>query len=168
MEMAGGKLGGVDGAPFGTLTVEELYRKGGSGRETMYDGTTGLPLPEKIFIAPCWYQRLQHLAQDKCYARGASGLTDRTTNQPTAGRKNEGGMRLGEMERDVLAGSGATQVLRERMDCIGAATWDECQVCGKHFCQHIFCGRKNPKTVPHATKLLGMELAAMGIEMKLT
>ena len=168
MEMAGGKLGGVDGSPFGTLTVEELYRKGGSGRETMYDGTTGLPLPEKIFIAPCWYQRLQHLAQDKCYARGASGLTDRTTNQPTAGRKNEGGMRLGEMERDVLAGSGATQVLRERMDCIGTATWDECQVCGKHFCQHIFCGRKNPKTVPHATKLLGMELAAMGIEMKLT
>jgi DNA-directed RNA polymerase subunit B len=168
MEMAGGKLGGIDGSPFGSLTVEELYRKGGSGRETMYDGTTGLPLPEKIFIAPCWYQRLQHLAQDKCYARGASGLTDRTTNQPTAGRKNEGGMRLGEMERDVLAGSGATQVLRERMDCIGEATWDECHVCGKHFCQHIFCGRKNPKTVPHATKLLGMELAAMGIEMKLT
>lgn len=166
MEMAGAKLGGADGSPFGSLTVAELHRKGGSGRETMYDGTTGLPLPEKIFIAPCWYQRLQHLAEDKCYARGASGLTDRITNQPTAGRKNEGGMRLGEMERDVLAGSGATQVLRERMDCIGTTTWDTCSICGKHFCQHIFCGRKDPKTVPHATKLLGMELAAMGIEMR--
>lgn len=166
MEMAGAKLGGADGSPFGSLTVAELHHKGGSGRETMYDGTTGLPLPEKIFIAPCWYQRLQHLAEDKCYARGASGLTDRITNQPTAGRKNEGGMRLGEMERDVLAGSGATQVLRERMDCIGTTTWDTCSICGKHFCQHIFCGRKDPKKVPHATKLLGMELAAMGIEMQ--
>ena len=166
MEMAGGKLGGVDGTPFGSLSVQDLYRKGGSGRETMYDGATGLPLPEKIFIAPCWYQRLQHLAQDKCYARAASGLTDRITQQPTSGRKNDGGMRLGEMERDVLAGSGATQVLRERMDCIGTTTWDTCSICSKHFCQHIFCGRKDPKTVPHATKLLGMELAAMGIEMR--
>ena len=167
MEMAGGKLGGVDGTPFTNCSVQELYARGGSGRETMYDGRTGLPLEEKIFIAPCWYQRLHHLAQDKCYARGASGITDRLTNQPTAGRKNEGGMRLGEMERDVLVGSGATQILRERMDCIGTTTWDTCAKCDKHFCQHIFCGRRNPMTVPHATKLLGMELAAMGIEMTL-
>jgi DNA-directed RNA polymerase beta subunit len=167
MEMAGGKLGGVDGTPFSNCSVQDLYKRGGSGRETMYDGRTGLPLKERIFIAPCWYQRLHHLAQDKCYARGASGLTDRLTNQPTAGRKNEGGMRLGEMERDVLVGSGATQALRERMDCIGTTTWDTCAKCGKHFCQHIFCGRKDPMTVPHATKLLGMELAAMGIEMTL-
>ena len=167
MEMAGAKLGGMDGTPFGDCSVHDLHKRGGSGREVMYDGRTGLPLQEKIFIAPCWYQRLHHLAQDKCYARGASGLTDRITNQPTAGRKNEGGMRLGEMERDVLAGSGATQVLRERMDCIGTTVWDTCSICGKHFCQHIFCGRKDPMTVPHATKLLGMELAAMGIEMKL-
>ena len=133
----------------------------------MYDGKTGEPLKEKIFIAPCWYQRLHHLAQDKCYARGASGLTDRLTNQPTAGRKNDGGMRLGEMERDVLVGSGATQVLRERMDCIGTSTWDVCEKCGKHFCQHIYSARTNELRVPHATKLLGMELAAMGIEMSI-
>ena len=76
-------------------------------------------------------------------------------------------MRLGEMERDVLVGSGATQALRELMDCIGTTTWDTCAKCGKHFCQHIFCGRKDAMQVPHATKLLGMELAAMGIEMTL-
>ena len=168
MEMAGAKLGGVDGTAFAHCSLQDLHRRGGSGRETMYDGRTGLPLQEKIFIAPCWYQRLHHLAQDKCYARGTSGLTDRMTNQPTAGRKNDGGMRLGEMERDVLVGSGATQALRERMDCIGTTTWDTCAKCGKHFCQHIFSGRTDPKMVPHATKLLGMELAAMGIEMQLT
>jgi len=167
MEMAGAKMGGLDGTPFENCSVLDLHKRGGSGRETMYDGRTGLPLQEKIFIAPCWYQRLHHLAPDKCYARGTSGLTDRLTNQPTAGRKNEGGMRLGEMERDVLVGSGATQALRERMDCIGTTTWDNCAKCGKYFCQHIFCGRKDPMTVPHATKLLGMELAAMGIEMTL-
>ena len=167
MEMAGAKLGGVDGTPFHHCSLQELYHKGGSGREVMYDGKTGEPLKEKIFIAPCWYQRLHHLAQDKCYARGASGLTDRLTNQPTAGRKNDGGMRLGEMERDVLVGSGATQVLRERMDCIGTSTWNVCEKCGKHFCQHIYSARTNELRVPHATKLLGMELAAMGIEMSI-
>jgi DNA-directed RNA polymerase beta subunit len=167
MEMAGGRLGGVDGTAFSSLSMAELYKRGGSGRETMYDGTTGLPLQEKIFIAPCWYQRLQHLAEEKCYARGSSGLTDRLTNQPTAGRKNAGGMRLGEMERDVLLGAGATQVLRERMDCIGSTTWDSCTICGKHLCQHVYAPRENGLVVPHATSLLGIELAAMGVEMTL-
>jgi len=169
MEMAGGKIGGnIDGVPFGKQTIEELYKRGGSGRETMYDGTTGMPLQEKIFIAPCWYQRLTHVAQEKCYARGATGLTDRLTNQPTAGRKNSGGMRLGEMERDVLLSSGATQVLRERMDCIGTTTWDKCTTCGKKICHHIFAGRTTPALqIPHASALLAMELAAMGIEMRL-
>ncbi len=170
MEMAGGKIDGtaVDGTPFGNMTVEELYSQGGSGRETMYDGTTGLPLQEKIFIAPCWYQRLTHVAQEKCYARGATGLTDRLTNQPTAGRKNSGGMRLGEMERDVLLSGGATQVLRERMDCIGTTTWDKCTICSKHICHHIFASRSTPALkIPHASGLLAMELAAMGIEMSL-
>jgi len=168
MEMAGGKIGGIEGAPFGELTVQELYKRGGSGRETMYDGTTGLPLQEKIFIAPCWYQRLTHVAQEKCYARGATGLTDRLTNQPTAGRKNSGGMRLGEMERDVLLSSGATQVLRERMDCIGTTTWDTCTICGKRLCHHIFAARTTPALqIPHASALLAIELGAMGIEMRL-
>lgn len=168
MEMAGGRLGGVDGSSFGDVSMQELYNRGGSGRETMYSGTTGLPLQEKIFIAPCWYQRLHHVAQEKCYARGASGLTDRLTNQPTAGRRNAGGMRLGEMERDVLLGSGATQVLRERMDCIGTSTWDTCSVCNKHICHHVYAARTTPgMTVPHATNLLAIELAAMGIEMSL-
>lgn len=169
MEMAGGKVSGhVDGTPFSGTSLQELYARGGSGRETMYSGSTGLPLPEKIFIAPCWYQRLCHFAQEKCYARGSTGLTDRLTNQPTAGRKNAGGMRLGEMERDVLLGSGATQVLRERMDCIGSSSWDTCSICNRHICQHIFAARTTPAlTVPHATTLLATELAAMGIEMSL-
>lgn len=170
MEMAGAKLGGVDGTAFaGTTTMADLFQRGGSGRELMFDGTTGLPLQEHIFIAPCWYQRLSHLAQEKCYARGVSGPTDRLTNQPTAGRKHAGGMRLGEMERDVLLGSGATQVLRERMDCIGTTSWDSCATCNKHICHHTFAPRTTPAhSVPHATSLLAMELAAMGVEMQLS
>lgn len=170
MEMAGAKLGGVDGTAFAsTTTMEDLHRRGGSGRELMFDGATGLPLKERIFIAPCWYQRLSHLAQEKCYARGVAGPTDRLTNQPTAGRKNAGGMRLGEMERDVLLGSGATQVLRERMDCIGTTSWSSCATCGKHICQHTFAPRATQEfQVPHATSLLAMELAAMGVEMALS
>ena len=168
MEMAGGKISGdMNGSAFGKQSMQDLFRQGGSGRELMYSGTTGLPLQDHIFIAPCWYQRLHHLAEEKCYARGTTGLTDRLTNQPTAGRKNSGGMRLGEMERDVLLGSGATQVMRERMDCIGSVPWEKCTLCGKHLCHHIYAAKHHVATVPHATQLLSMELAAMGIRMEL-
>ena len=76
-------------------------------------------------------------------------------------------MRLGEMERDVLLGSGATQIMNERMKCIGTAQWDTCSICNKHICNHVYSARSKTIEVPHATRLLAMELASMGVEMSL-
>ncbi len=84
------------------------------GEEILYAGTTGKMFTSSIFMGPLNFMRLKHLAQDKINARGA-GRREIRTHQPTGGRGNEGGMRIGEMERDVLIAHGITDFLQESM-----------------------------------------------------
>lgn len=157
MEAAGAKINiisgknMVDGRPWHeSHTVQQLadelkaLKQAPSGKERMYCGITGCMLPEPIFIAPCWYQRLTHLAREKCYARPANGPTNMATLQPTKGRKQAGGIRLGEMERDVLLSNGAMGVLSERNASAGRVN-------------------HNGMLMPPASKLLLQELNAMCI-----
>jgi len=84
------------------------------GEEILYSGITGKMFTSSVFMGPLYFMRIKHLVQDKLNARG-KGRKEIRTHQPTGGRGAEGGMRIGEMERDALIAHGVTDFFQESM-----------------------------------------------------
>lgn len=100
------------------------------GEEILYSGITGQMFSSSVFMGPLYFMRLKHLTQDKQNSRGA-GRKEVRTHQPTGGRGNEGGMRVGEMERDSLIAHGVTSFLQESMmKRSDGTTFVVCNGCG--------------------------------------
>ncbi|KAK7891116.1 hypothetical protein WMY93_023079 [Mugilogobius chulae] len=150
IELLAGKAGVLDGRfHYGTALGQE-------------------PLEAYIYFGPIYYQKLKHMVLDKMHAR-ARGPRAVLTRQPTEGRSRDGGLRLGEMERDCLIGYGASMLLLERlMISSDAFEVDVCGQCGLlgysgwcHYCKsscHVSTLR-----IPYACKLLFQELQSMNI-----
>lgn len=161
--------------------AEELVAAGYSysGKDFLHSGITGEPLQAYIFMGPVYYQKLKHMVLDKMHAR-ARGPRVVLTRQPTEGRSRDGGLRLGEMERDCLIGYGSSMLLLERL----MISSDQFEV---HVCTHCgllgyFDARQGRAVcpalkvsdhmatmkLPYAAKLLFQELQSMNIVPRLT
>jgi DNA-directed RNA polymerase II subunit RPB2 len=126
LEMASNKLGVtlgsfVDATPFTTSNrladLRSALKASGfepNGHEVLYNGQTGEQMEVDIFVGPIYYQRLKHMVADKINYRN-TGPKKLLTHQPTQGRGDEGGLRIGEMERDSLIAHGASKFLTESM-----------------------------------------------------
>lgn len=182
IELVSGKAGAMkgeiaDSTAFRESLVEQtcslLVEHGFSysGKDCFTSGTTGAPLSAYIFFGPVFYQRLKHMVADKIHMR-ARGPRAILTRQPTEGRSKDGGLRLGEMERDCLIGYGASSLITERL-MISSDVFEAyvCRTCGllafKGCC--VACKGTDPVMIkmPYACKLLFQELMSMNILPKL-
>ncbi|KAJ3085698.1 DNA-directed RNA polymerase III core subunit ret1 [Quaeritorhiza haematococci] len=180
IELLAGKAGVMKGelqygTAFGGSKVEDMSRilvENGfsySGKDYVTSGITGEPVQAYIFFGPIYYQKLKHMVMDKMHAR-ARGPRAVLTRQPTEGRSRDGGLRLGEMERDCLIGHGASSLLMERL-LFSSDAYDVevCRQCGLIGAWQGYCAycksRKGVVDVkiPYACKLLFQELISMNV-----
>lgn len=182
-ELVAGKAALMDGklkygTAFGGTPLDEITRVlvsnkwSYSGKDLLTSGITGETIGAYIFAGPVYYQKLKHMVMDKMHAR-PRGPRAALTRQPTEGRSRDGGLRLGEMERDVLLGYGASGLLIERLlvssDAHAMEVCGECGVPGyENFCPLCHKRRKlEVVIVPYAFRLLCTELMSMNIMPRL-
>jgi DNA-directed RNA polymerase II subunit RPB2 len=97
-----------------SLYEEQLIEAGfnSTGNQVLYNGMNGKQIVADIYIGPTYYLRLKHMVKDKINYRASGPLTS-LTRQAVQGRANDGGLRIGEMERDGLLGHGMSAFLKD-------------------------------------------------------
>jgi len=115
------------------------------------------------------------MVQDKVHAR-SRGPRQSLTRQPLEGRSRDGGLKIGEMEKDAIEAHGMGQFLKERlMETSDITICHVCDLCGgfahkaidKDYYKCNGC-KNSVKTsavcIPYAFKLLSQELMTVNIQ----
>lgn len=85
----------------------------------------------KAIVGKCKYLSLRHQVDDKLQFSNDNGVND-ISKQPLEGKRNKGGLRFGQMERDLLLALGADKTLQEiwKIDLVKI---HKCEKTGKFF-----------------------------------
>ena len=174
----------VDGTPFNNYNVAklpDLLKSVGFnpyGLETMYCGITGKKMQSEIFIGPTYYMRLKHMVLDKVHSRSI-GPKQAITRQPLEGRSRDGGLKIGEMEKDSMIAHGVGQFLKERLNEVSDITKVHiCDDCGRFAAKvfdkdYYYCDgcdnstRISAVSMPYACKLLFQEITSVNIQPRI-
>jgi len=144
----------------------------------LYNPYTGRKIKSRIFRGPCFYQRLPQIVLDKMHKRAEGGPITAVMRQPTAGRGNEGGLRLGEMERDALIAAGGARILNE-LSMVGSDKYTAyfCEKCGSmswtvvnpqkslFMCKYCENSTIHRIEIPYVTKLTSQLMTASCVNM---
>ncbi len=171
-----------DGTPFNKVDKEYFKKKlresdsDEYGNEVLYNPETGERINSRIFIGIAYYLRLRHLAEEKLHTR-TTGPTNLLTRQPTQGKANEGGQRIGSMEASCMVSQGCAGLLDGLRKISDEHTMYVCSKCGNEAIYHFKTKRKycnlcktgkyvKKSSVPWTYNLLTKELQCMGIFSK--
>lgn len=168
----------VDGTAFEDNCIPDYYNmmeKYGyhkHGDEILYNGYTGDQIATEIFFGPTFYQRLKHMVKDKINYR-AGGPVELLTRQPTQGRANDGGLRIGEMETNAILGHGIGAFIKESMTTrsdgyykyVDGETGED--IVYNEATGYFTSLNATKVSIPYSAKLLQQELGAMSIESRL-
>ena len=162
------------------MDPDTLYKY---GSETMYNGFDGRKIEKPMFMGITTYLRLKHLVDDKVHARARGPMTA-LIRQPPEGRVRDGGLRLGEMERDAYIGHGLALSLKGKfMESSDIYEMHACSRCGliarKKLNKDVYicdaCEALKPSekpmerpyihkvSLPYACKILIQELMSVNI-----
>lgn len=131
----------IDGTAFIGVDVKKINQEleemglSGIGLEEMVCGKTGKTIKTLIFCGPLYIQRLQKFPGDEAYIATSAGAIDDVTRQPREGRSQNGGLKIGEMEKDCIAAHGSSLCMQEKfLSNIDKAILYVCKTCGSPFC----------------------------------
>ena len=94
--------------------ILEMHGYRSDGYQKMMCGITGQYIDALIYINPLFMQRLQKSAIDQENTVGKCP-TDALSYQPLDGKASHGGIRVGEMERDVFSAHGISKTIYEKL-----------------------------------------------------